>query len=82
MTTVTMALIKLSDWPLDVQFDIHEATFSAHGQQRKVMDLSDSLSSTSSSPQPPPSQTKIGAKRGRPRLTEDAEQAKLVSMRN
>jgi hypothetical protein len=40
------------------------------------MDLSDSLSSTSSS-SPPPPQTKSVARRGRPRLTEDAELAKL-----
>lgn len=41
------------------------------------MDLSDSVSSASSS-SPTPTQIKSAAKRGRPRLTEDAESAKLV----
>ena len=41
------------------------------------MDLSDSMSSASTL-SPSPSQTKGGARRGRPRLTEDAELAKLV----
>lgn len=43
----------------------------------KIMDLSDSVSSASSS-SPTPTQIKSAAKRGRPRLTEDAELAKLV----
>ena len=43
------------------------------------MDLSDSTSSADY-PTPPPSQTKNGARRGRPRLTEDAELAKMVTI--
>jgi len=66
-----MSLIK---WPNDPVFQIHQPiTYSA----RKIMDLSDSASSASSV-SPPPSQTKNGVRRGRPRLTEDAELAKLV----
>jgi hypothetical protein len=41
----------------------------------KIMDLSDSISSASSSPLP----TKTGTRRGRPRLTENAELAKQVT---
>jgi len=41
----------------------------------KIMEFSDSLSSGSMSPRPP---HKSGARRGRPRLTEDAELAKQV----
>jgi hypothetical protein len=55
---------------------IHQHTQSC-SDGPKIMDLSDSLSSTSSS-SPPPLQTKSVARRGRPRLTEDAELAKLV----
>jgi hypothetical protein len=41
----------------------------------KIMELSDSTSTTSTSPQPSSSK---GTRRGRPRLTEDAELAKQV----
>jgi hypothetical protein len=72
ITTRGMSLIK---WPNDPSiFQIRQhTTYSGP----KIMDLSDSISSASSS-SPPPLQTKNGVRRGRPRLTEDAELAKLV----
>jgi hypothetical protein len=51
------------------------ATLSTPSSLPTAMDLSDASSSTGSSPPP---MHKAGAKRGRPRLTEDAELAKLV----
>lgn len=67
-----MSLIK---WPSNSpEFQIRQH-ISYSGP--KIMDLSDSMSSASSSSSSP-TQTKTGAKRGRPRLTEDAESAKLV----
>src|SRR5947207_8542541 len=67
-----MSLIK---WPIDpIEFQIHQHNSYAGP---KIMDLSDSMSSASTL-SPSPSQTKNGARRGRPRLTEDAELAKLV----
>lgn len=69
-----MSLIK---WPSDpFLINIHHTAITSCSGP-KIMDLSDSVSSTSSSP--PPSQTKNGARRGRPRLTEDTELAKLVT---
>lgn len=70
-----MALIKRHKDPLD-PFLIHiqEQNQQDNNQEPKIMDLSDSISSASSSPLP----IKTGARRGRPRLTEDAELAKQV----
>jgi hypothetical protein len=70
-----MSLIKWQDDPIIIHH--HNQYIPSSGP--KMMDLSDSISTTSSS-SPPPSQTKTGAKRGRPRLTEDAELAKLVTL--
>lgn len=50
-------------------------------QRHKTMDVSDTMSTTSGSLSPSPSHAqKAPAKRGRPRLTEDAELAKLVCL--
>lgn len=65
-----MELIKRGRDPCQIQF--HQ-----YPSEPEIMDLSDSFSSANSSP--PPSQPKTAAKRGRPRLTEDAELAKQVS---
>ena len=67
-----MSLIKWPNDPSVFQIRQHISYYSP-----KIMDLSDSMSSASSS-SPPPALAKTGAKRGRPRLTEDAELAKLV----
>ena len=68
----TMPLIKWPTVPSEFQSCQHIIYTGP-----KIMDLSDSMSSASSSSSPQ-AQTKIGARRGRPRLTEDAELAKLV----
>jgi len=72
-----MALIKRANDPCTFQIVQQNIPISTHNST-KIMDLSDSMSTTSSA-SPPSSQPKSGARRGRPRLTEDAELAKLVS---
>jgi hypothetical protein len=74
-----MELIKRPKVPLDpflIQSQQSQQQENIN-QEPKIMDLSDSISSTSSSPLP----TKSGARRGRPRLTENAEVAKQVTPR-
>src|SRR5271170_1484933 len=72
-----MALIKRANDPFTFQIVQQHIPISTRNST-KIMDLSDSMSTTSSA-SPPSSQPKSGARRGRPRLTEDAELAKLVT---
>jgi hypothetical protein len=73
--TELMALIKRHKAPIDPFFIQLQQNKEDDNQEPKIMDLSDSISSSSSSPLP----IKTGARRGRPRLTEDAELAKQVT---
>jgi len=68
-------LIKRADDPFQIR-NLHSQIKFTSGI--KIMDLSDSMSSTSSASPTSSAHTKSGARRGRPRLTEDAELAKLV----
>ena len=74
-----MALVNRSDNLFRILHYKPPTTSSApstSSSMAALMDLSDTTSSTGSSPPP---MHKSGAKRGRPRLTEDAELAKLVT---
>jgi hypothetical protein len=74
-----MALIRRLTDAFQIQIQFHQQQQHILNHSDKIMDLSDSVSiSSGNSSSPPPQMKHSGARRGRPRLTEDAELAKLV----